>query len=89
MSAGCSASTTSAASRPMNKRKSADANDLEIDNTKQVRLHAYAVSMFGAEKRCLNTAWHQRLDWLEYSVKFDTSFYFPCRNFRSEAGGDF
>ena len=34
-SASCSASTTSAASRPITKRKSADADDLRVDDPKQ------------------------------------------------------
>ena len=58
--ASCSAPTTSAARRPMSKRKSADANDLGVDDPKQVRLRAYPVSMFGAKKRCFNAAWYQR-----------------------------
>ena len=46
-SASCSAPTTSAASRPMSKRKSADANDLGVDDPKPLRLRANPVSMFG------------------------------------------
>ena len=88
-SASCSAPTSSVASKPMSKRKSDDANDLVVDDPKQVRLRAYSVSMFGATKRCLNAAWYQRWDCLEYSVKFDAVFCFPCRNFESKAGGDF
>ena len=88
-SASCSAPTSSVASKPMSKRKSPDANDLVVDDPKQVRLRAYSVSMFGATKRCFNAAWYQRWDWLEYSVKFDAVFCFPCRNFESKAGGDF
>ena len=26
---------------------------------------------------------------MEYSVKFDAAFCFPCRNFETKAGGDF
>ena len=26
---------------------------------------------------------------MEYFVKFDAAFSFPCRNFQSKAGGDF
>ena len=55
-SASCGAPTTSAASRPMSKRKSADANDLGIYDPKQVRLRADPVSMFGAKKRCFSAA---------------------------------
>ena len=50
-SASCSAPTTSAANRPMSKRKSADANNLGVDDLKQVRLRAFSISMFGAKKR--------------------------------------
>ena len=38
--ASCSALPTSAAGRPMSKRKSADVNDLGVDDPKQVRLGA-------------------------------------------------
>ena len=40
-SASCSAPTT-----PMSKRKSSDANYLGVYDPKQIRLHAYPVSMF-------------------------------------------
>ena len=40
----------------MSKRKSVDANDLGIDDPKQVRLRAYSLSMFDAEKRYFNAA---------------------------------
>ena len=89
LSASCSAPTTSAASRPISKRKPADTNDLGVDDPKQVRLRTYSVSMFGTKKIFFNVAWFQRWDWLEYSVKFDAAFCFPCRNFDSKAGGDF
>ena len=73
--------TTSAASKPMSKRKSADANDLVVDDLKQAKLPAYLASMFEPKKRCFNAAWYQRWDCLEYSVWFDAGFCFPCRNF--------
>ena len=44
-SACCNASTTSAASRFMSKRKSADANDLEVDDPKHVWLRAYSACL--------------------------------------------
>ena len=75
-SASCSAPTTSVASRPTTKRKTADANDLGVDESKQVRLRAYPVNMFAAKKRRVNVAWYQRWDWLDYSVKFDAAFAF-------------
>ena len=53
-SACCSARTTSAASRHMNKRKCADGNDLGVDDPQQIRLRAYPVSMFKAKKRCFS-----------------------------------
>ena len=88
-STSCSAPTTSAASKSMSKRKSADANDLGVDNPKRVRLHAYLVSMFGTIKRCFNVARYQSSDWLEYSVKMVAAFCSFFRNFESKAGGDF
>ena len=88
-SASWSAPTASVASRSMSKRKSADASDLRVDDPKQVRLRAYSVSMFGATKKCFNAGWYQRRDWLEYSVKFDATFCFPCSNFESKAIEDF
>ena len=53
-STSCGAPTTSAASRTKSKRKPADANDLAVNDPKQVRLCAYPVSMFGAKKKCFN-----------------------------------
>ena len=73
----------------MSKRKSADINDLGVDDQKQIGLHAYSVSMFGAKKRCYSAAWYQSWNWLEYSAKFDAAFCFPCRNFESKGGIDF
>ena len=58
-SASCSAPLTYAASRPMSKRKSADAEDLGVDDPKQVRLRNYSVSMFGSKKRSF-AGWYQR-----------------------------
>ena len=55
-SASCSVPTISASSRLMSKRKSPDANDLRVDDPKQVGLRAYPVSTFGAKKRSFNTA---------------------------------
>ena len=40
----------------MSKRKSAEANDLGVDYSKQVGLRAYPVSVFGAKKRYFNAA---------------------------------
>ena len=73
----------------MSKRKSADANDLGVDDQMPLRLRACPVSMFGTKKRYFDVMWYQRWDWLEYSVKFDAAFCFPCRNFKSRAEGDF
>ena len=88
-SASCSAPTTFAVSRPISKQKFSDPNDSGVYDPKQVRLRAYPVSIFAAKKRCFDAAWYERWDWLEYSVKFDAAFCFPCRNFESKAGGDF
>ena len=71
----------------MSKRKSADANDLGVDDPKQIRLGAYPINMFVIEKTCFNAAYYKKWDWLEYSAKFDAAFRFLCRNFESNAGG--
>ena len=73
----------------MSRQKSADANDLEVDDPKQVNLRAYPVSTSGTKKRCFNAAWYQRWNWLKYSIKFDVAFCFPCRNFESKVRGNF
>ena len=44
----------------MSKRISAEANDLGVDDPKQVRLLADPLSMFGAKKGWFNAAWYQR-----------------------------
>ena len=59
LSASSRAPTTSAASRRMSKQKSADVDDLKVDDPKQIRLRAYPESMFGAKKRCFNSAWYR------------------------------
>ena len=38
----------------MSKRKFAEANDLGVDDPKQVGLRADPVSMLGVQKRCFN-----------------------------------
>ena len=51
LSASCRAPTTFASNRPKTKRKSADANDLGVDDPKQVRLRAYCFKhVWGQEK---------------------------------------
>ena len=49
-SASCSAPTTSVASRSMNKRKLADANDLVVGDPKQVSLRLSCKHVWGQEK---------------------------------------
>ena len=73
----------------MSKRKFVNADNLGLDDPKYVRLRAYSVSMFEAQKtmlQCCQSLWCQKWDWSEYFVKFDTAFCFPCRNFKSQAG---
>ena len=88
-SASCSAPTTSAASKPISKRKSADADDLGVDDTKQVRLPACPRSKFGPKKRCFNAAWNQR--WIGCNILSSLMqlYCFSCRNFSSKTGEDF
>ena len=50
------------ASKPISKRKSANANDLGVDHPKHVSLRAYPVSMFWVKKRCCNATWYQKVE---------------------------
>ena len=86
-SAGSSASSSTpafAASWPMSKPKF-DANDLGVDDSKQVRLQAYFIRIFGARIWCFGASLYQSSDWSEYSISLDASFCFACPNFESKA----
>lgn len=41
--------------------------------------------MFGTRKRSFLQAWFQKKDWLEYSVKADAAFCYPCRKFSAQS----
>lgn len=58
-------------------------DDLGVDKPKQVRLENYPVRYFSGKKRSFSFAWYQNRPWLEYSVKRDAAFCFPCRLFSS------
>ena len=53
------------------------------DRPKQVRLHKYPATLFGKTNRYFLSAWYEKWDWLEYSVKVDAAFCCPCRKFSS------
>ena len=36
---------------------------------------------YSDKSRCFNPAWYQHYSWLEYSVKLDSAYCFPCRFF--------
>jgi len=58
-------------------------DDLGEDRPKQVRLHKYPTTLFGKTNRYFLSAWYKKWDWLEYSVKVDAAFCYPCRKFSS------
>ena len=41
---------------------------------------------YSDKSRCFNPAWYQQYSWLEYSVKLDSAYCFPCRFFGSSIG---
>ena len=47
----------------------------------QPRLGSYPSRKFGNKNRKFNSGWFERYEWLEYSVRADRVFCFPCRIF--------
>ena len=46
----------------------------------------YPVTLYSNKPRSFNPAWFKLYSWLEYSVKQDACFCFPCRMFGSSGG---
>lgn len=59
--------------------------DLGVDLPKQVHLNKYPVKDYGSQKRSFSSNWYKNRPWLEYLVKRDAVFCFPCRKFKSTA----
>ncbi len=47
----------------------------------------YPVTLFSGKARSFNPTWFRAFRWLEYSVKTDVCYCFPCRLFGSNSGG--
>jgi len=58
-------------------------DDLGEDRPKQVRLHKYSATLFGKTNKCFLSAWYEKWDWFEYSVKLDTAFCYSYSKFNS------
>ena len=46
----------------------------------------FPVTYYSGKPRSFNPAWFKSYSWLEYSVKFNACFCYPCRLFGSECG---
>ena len=44
-------------------------------------IYRFSTTMFGSKARSFNPLWFKSYDWLEYSVKIDACFCYPCRMF--------
>ena len=58
-------------------------DDLGVQVPAQPTLSKFPVCLFKGQKRSFVSAWYNGRDWLEYSVKADAAFCFPCRKFGS------
>ena len=48
------------------------------------RINRFPTTMFGSKARSFNPLWFKSYDWLEYSVKMDACFCYPCRMFGAQ-----
>ena len=48
---------------------------------------AFLLTYFSGKRRSFNPAWFASYTWLEYSVKNDACYCYPCRVFGSTGGG--
>lgn len=42
---------------------------------------SYPMTKFGTQNRSFNSSYFNEYSWLEYSIKNDPLYCFPCRNF--------
>ena len=61
-----------------------EADDLGKERPNQVKLACFPQQSFGNRKRGFVASWYIDRDWLEYSVKKDAAFCYPCRQFSGE-----
>jgi len=74
---------TSVLDRVDNNETVVTPDDLSEDRPKQVRLHKYPAALFGKTNIYFLSAWYEKCDWLEYSVKVDAAFCYSCCKFSS------
>ena len=60
---------------------SAIPDDLGTDEPCQPRLKVYPLTAFGDKTRAFNAMWFSGRPWLEYSVRLDKCFCFPCQKY--------
>ena len=60
-------------------------SDLNVNAPSQPILGSYPKRAFGATFRSFIPAWYHSRPWLEYSVRRDACFCFPCRKYGSSA----
>ena len=53
----------------------------------QPTVNAFPVTYFSGKGGSFNPAWFTHYKWLEYSVKCDACFCYPCRLFAGSVGG--
>lgn len=47
----------------------------------------FPATHFSGKARAFNSMWFKSYNWLEYSVKLDACFCYPCRLFGCDGGG--
>ncbi|MGH0148664.1 UNVERIFIED_CONTAM: hypothetical protein FKN15_044598 [Acipenser sinensis] len=57
-----------------------------MENPAQPDLKKFPSRSYGDKKRSFNLAWYNNREWLEYSIKSDSYFCFPCRESGSLTG---
>ena len=72
-----SVSSTSSVDTGQTKR---EANDFGDDKPVQLILQTYRATSFGTN-RSFSSQWFIKYRWLEYSVRQDKCYYYPCRKF--------
>ncbi|KAK1171307.1 zinc finger MYM-type protein 1-like, partial [Acipenser oxyrinchus oxyrinchus] len=71
-------SNQAAAATP--SRNESDLGDKDT-GPRQVKLNSYPHESFGTQKRAFQHCWFEKYNWVEYSVRRNAAFCFPCRVF--------
>ena len=48
------------------------------------RINRFPTTMLGSKARSFNPLWFKSYDWLEYSIKIDACFCYPCQMFGAQ-----